>query len=471
MNVASRLLFSLGRHLTLAACCVAGPLAAQPLAVQLVDPAGSARLMNERGDVVGSRVSYPCQVPGTCIPESTVTVWTAAGRLTVPAPAGLKPNVAAIAADGTLVGHVTDGFVTFRAAVWQLVGGAYVLTEPGLMGLQQSYATGIDGSGRVVGYATTPFVATRPFVWTAAGGLVDLAGAGAPAERAFTVSPGGLVLTDRFSFHLDNPAAATPLPAPPTGGQSFFSPTGNNFLVNDQGDLGGFLISVSRAAYYLHRWQAATASWQLLDPLGIVQGSGLGLGVGRITDDGTIGATVGKAVLAAGPDGLALPVADRLSPAYPANALTSVGYFTDAGVFASNLALGGVARAVKLVPITPCVGACLRVQSITMTGAVVPRSRRNNCGQPQCTLVTATIKVTDVNGNPQAKVQVGARFMNSYTLDSAVTGRTNSAGTVVLQQVGNVGAGTVSLLVESAARTGWAFDRGVGTLTATVIRQ
>jgi len=457
--------------LALVALWCAGPLAAQTLDVQLVDPAGTAGLMNERGDVVGSRVSYPCPVPGTCIPETTATVWTAAGRLTLPTPAGLSPRVAAIAADGTLVGHVTDGFVSFRAAVWQLVGGVYVLTEPGLMGLQQSYATGIDSSGRVVGYATTPFVSTRPFVWTATGGLVDLASAGAPAERAFSVSPGGRVLTDRYSFHLDNPAVAAPLPAPPVDGQSFFSPTGNNFLVNDNGDLGGFLISVSRAAYYLHRWQAASGSWQLLDPLGIVQGSGLGLGVGRITDDGSIGATVGKAVLAVGPDGLALPVADRLSPVYPTNALTSVGYFNDAGVFVSNLVLGGVARAVKLVPITPCVGACLRVQSITMTGTVVPRSRRNDCGQPQCTLVTATIKVTDVSGNPQARVQVGARFMNSYTLDSAVTGRTSSAGTVVLRQLGNVGAGTVSLLVESAARTGWAFDKGVGTLTATVIPQ
>lgn len=450
---------------------MAMPLAAQTLAVQLVDPAGTAGLMNERGDVVGTRYSYPCQVPGTCLPEYTATVWTGSGRLVLPGLAGLTPHVAGIGADGTIVGHLSDGYVTFKAAVWRLVNGTYAVTEIGNLGLQQSYATGVDASGRVVGYATTPFVATRPFVWTAGSGMVDLAAAGAPAERAFSVSPGGLVLTDRFSFHLDAPAVAKALPAPPVTGPSYLAPTGDNFLVNDRGDLGGFLLTVSQNAYYLHRWQATSRTWQLLDPTGIFPRSGLGVGVGRITGDSTIGATVGRAVLAQGPTGVAVPVADRLSPAYPANALTNVGYFSDQGVFASNLVLGGVARAVKLVPVTACVGACLRVNTIRMTGQVVPRSRRNDCGQPQCTLVTATVTVTDANGNPQSNVRVGARFMNSYTLDSAVTGRTDASGSVSLRQLGYVGSGTVALLVESAARMGWAFDRGTGTLTATVIPQ
>lgn len=449
------------------------PAGAQTLTVQMVDPAGVASTMNERGDVVGTRYSYACPVPGTCLPEYTTTVWTAAGRLTLPAPAGLKPSVAAIGADGTVVGTVTDGFVTFRAAVWRLAGGAYTLTEPGSLGLQQSYATDIDASGRVVGYAITPFVSTRPFSWTAGGGLVDLAAAGAPAERIFSVSPGGRVLTDRFSFHLDAPAAAQPLPAPPLGGPSYFSPTGDRFRINDQGDLGGFLLTVSSSssALYLHRWRADAGLWRQLDPVGIFQGSGLGAGVGRITDDGTIAATVGRAVLARGPDGVAQPLSDRLSPAYPANSLASAAYLTDAGVFVGNFVLGGVSRAVKLVPQAPCTGACLRVSAIAITGTVVPRSRRNDCGQPQCTLVTATLTVTDAAGNPQSNVRVGARYMNSYTLDSAVAGRTAANGTVTLRHVGFVGQGTVSLLVESATRTGWTFDRAVGTLTATVIPQ
>lgn len=461
----------LSRLLHCGLLAMATPLAAQTLAVQLVDPAGTAAQMNERGDVVGTRYSYPCQVPGTCLPEYTATVWTGSGRLVLPGSAGLTPHVAGIGADGTVVGHLSDGYVIFKAAVWRLVNGAYIVTEIGNLGLQQSYATGVDAGGRVVGYATTPFAATRPFVWTAGGGMVDLAAAGAPAERVFSVSPGGRVLTDRFSFHLDAPAVATALPAAPVGGPSYLSPTGNNFLVNDRGDLGGFLLTVSSTAYYLHRWQAAAGSWQLLDPTGIFPRSGLGVGVGRITNDSTIGATVGRAVLAQGPAGVAVPVAERLSAAYPANALTSVGYFNDQGVFASNLVLGGVARAVKLVPISPCVGACLRVNSITMSGEVVPRSRRNDCGQPQCTLVTATLTVTDANGNPQSNVKVGARFMNSYTLDSAVSGRTNASGSVSWRQLGYAGAGTVALFVESAARTGWAFDRAAGTLTATTVPQ
>lgn len=450
----------------------AGAAEAQTLAVQLVDPAGNAGTMNERGDVVGSRNSYPCAVPGTCLPVSTPTVWTAAGRLTLPAPAGLKPSVAAIAADGTVVGTVTDGFVTFRAAVWRLSGGAYTLTEPGMLGLQQSYATDVDASGRVVGYAITPFVSTRPFVWTPSAGMVDLAAAGAPAERIFSVSPGGRALTDRFSFDLDAPAVSQPLPAPPTGGPSYFGPTGDRFRTNDRGDLGGFLQTVaSQSGLYFFRWRADTGSWQQLDTVGIFPGSGLGAGVGRITEDGTIGGTVGRAVLAQGPDGTAQSLSARLSPAYPANSLSSAGYFSDAGVFVGNVVIGGVARAAKFVPVAPCIGACLRVSAIAITGTVVPRSRRNDCGQPQCTLVTATLTVTDAAGNPQSNVRVGARYMNSYTLDSAVGGRTAANGTVTLRHVGFVGQGTVSLLVESATRTGWTFDRGVGTLTATVIPQ
>jgi hypothetical protein len=447
----------------------AGSLAAQTLAVRLVDPAGVAALMNDRGDVVGTRYSYPCAVPGTCLPESTVTVWTAAGRLTLPAPPGLRPVASAIAADGTVVGHVTDGYVSFRAAVWRLSGGAYTLTEIGSLGLQQSYATDVDASGRVVGYAITPYVATRPFVWTAGGGLVDLAAAGAPAERAFSVSPGGRVLTDRHSFQLDDPATAQALPAPPTGGSSYFAPTGDRLRINDRGDLGGFLLTVAQPALYFHRWRADTGAWQQLDPVGIFPGSGLGAGVGRITEDATIGGTVGRAVLAKGPAGLAVPLSARLSPAYPANSLSSAGRFNDAGVFVANIVLGGVARAARLVPVAPCAGACLRVSAIAISGKVVPRSALNDCGQPQCTLVKATLTVTDAAGNPQSDVRVTARFMNSYTLDSAVSRRTGASGTVTLKHVGFVGSGTVALLVESAVRSGWRFDRGAGTLTATVI--
>lgn len=456
------------------ACSLLGALgaSAQTLAVDLVDPAGVASTMNARGDVVGTRYSYPCTVPGTCLPVYTPTVWTATGRLELPAPAGLKPSVSAIGADGSVVGTVTDGAVTFRAAVWRLVGGAYVLTEPGQLGLQQSYATDIDASGRVVGYAITPFVATRPFVWTPAGGLVDLAAAGAPAERIFSVSPGGRVLTDRFSFDLDDPATAQPLPAPPAGAPSYFGPTGDRVRTNDRGDLGGFLQTVAGpSGLYFFRWRADTSTWQQLDPVGIFPGSGLPAGVGRITEDGTIGGSVGRAVLAQGPDGLARPLSERLSPAYPPNSLASAGYFTDAGVFVGNVVIGGATRAARFVPLAPCTGACLRVSAIAITGTVVPRSRRNNCGQPQCTLVTATLTVTDAAGNPQSNVQVRARYMNSYTLDSAVTGRTAANGTVVLKSLGYVGQGTVSLLVESATRSGWTFDRGAGTLTATVIPQ
>lgn len=453
-------------------CVVAFPLAAQTLAIKLVDPAGTAGLMNEQGDVVGSHMVRPCAVPFQCAPEYQLSVWTAAGRKALP-PVG-SPNVtaSAISADGSVVSGTVNAFTSgARAVIWRLVNGAYEITELGTLGLQQSSTTGMDASGRIVGYATTPFVATRPFSWTAAGGMVDLAAAGAPAERIFSVSPGGRVLTDRFSFHLDNPTAATALPAPPTGGPAYLSTYGANFMANDNGDLAGFHITASSSptAYYLHRYQAASSTWQLLATNGIASGSGLGVGVGRIDNQSTIGATVGRAVLAKGPAGLAVPLTDRISPAYPANSLASVEYFNDQGVFLGNVVIAGVARAAKLVPIQPCVGACLRVPSIQMTSRFVRSTARSNCGTPQCYEITAVVTVTDVGGNPMSNVRVDARFMDSYGLDRPVRGRTSTAGTIRFRQKGPAGIGTVSMIVESAALSGWRFDQGAGTLVAQVI--
>ncbi len=458
------------RHVAALATCAVLPVAAQTLAVQLVDPAGKAGLMNERGDVVGSHYSYPCTVPGNCAPVTEPSVWPAGGgRKVLPGLGGLPVAAAAIAADGTVVGSVTDFATASSAVVWRLVNGAYTATDIGKLGLEQASATDVDASGRVVGYAITPFVSTRPFVWTAGGGMVDLAAAGAPAERIWTVSPGGRVLTDRFTFSLDNPAAAQPLPTAPAGPPAHLSTYGANFRVNDSGDLAGFHVTAAETFYSLWRWQAASATWQQLHPVSVKPGSGIPTGVGRIDNQSTIGATVGNALMAQGPSGLATLVSDRLSPAYPRNALEGTRGFTDQGVILTNIVVGGVARAAKLVPIEACVGACLHVPSITMTGTVVNSPRRGGCGQRQCTKVVASVKVTDASGNPMSNTTVGARFMNSYTLDVAATARTNASGVATFTQLGYVGQGTVSMMVESAVRTGWTFDRGVGKLTAEVI--
>lgn len=458
------------RRLALAcALSCALPALAQTLAVQLVDPAGSARHANERGDIVGSRFSYPCTVPASCAPVTTATVWSAAGpRYALPGATGTVPVVTnAVGADGTVVGTLTDGATTATAMVWRLSGGAYTGTALGNLGLQQSYASGVDDAGRVVGYAITPFVSIRAFSWTAGGGLVDLTAGGAPADRIAGISPGGRVLGERFIWPIDQPAAAVPLPAATSG---WLFSNGFNFEINDGGDLAGFLLTASgQNRYHLHRWQAASNTWQLLDPTGIAPQSGIPLGIGRIDAQSTITATIGQGVIAQGPGGLPQSVSARVSPAYPPNAVQSLAWRTDGGVFVGNFALGTATRLVKLVPIAPCVGACLRVPTITMTGTVQRRSRSVNCGQPQCTVNTATVTVTDAAGNPQANVRVNARFMNSYTLDSALAATTNAAGVATLRKVDYVGMGTVSVFVESASKTGWSLDRGVGKLWAEVI--
>lgn len=453
------------------ACALLGALPAfgQTLAMQLIDPAGRASLMNERGDIVGARSVYPCTVPGSCAPESQPTVWSAAGpRYTLPGGTpGVPAVAAAIAADGTVVGTITDGATTATATVWRLSGGAYTATALGNLGLAQSWASGVDASGRVVGYAITPFVAIRAFAWTAAGGLVDLTAAGAPADRVAGITPGGRVLGERFTWPIDVPAAAVPIPVQPAG---WLTSNGFNFRTNEQGDLGGFLLAASgQNRYHLHRWRAATGTWQLLDPTGIAPGSGIPLGIARIDEQATITATIGAGVVAQGPDGLPALVAARVSPAYPPNAVQSVAWRSDGDVFAATVSIGRASRLVKLVPIAPCAGACLRVSSLALTSRLVRRG--GGCGQPQCTQTTATVTVTDAAGNPVSGVRVGVRFMNTYTLDSAVAANTNTRGVATLRQTDFAGMGAVSVFVEAATKAGWSFDRGVGTLTADVIPQ
>jgi len=106
---------------------------------------------------------------------------------------------------------------------------------------------------------------------------------------------------------------------------------------------------------------------------------------------------------------------------------------------------------------------------VVLTSSVVPASRRVHCGQPECTLTTATVTITDAAGNPMSGVKVGARFMNAYTLDGVVGKRTDASGTAILRQVDFVGMGTVSVIIEAARLKGWKLDRGVGQLTAEVI--
>jgi len=190
--------------------CLCSSAAAQTLAVQMVDPAGRGMVMGPTGSIAGHRLVYPCSVPGQCAPRRDASVWTAKGsRLALPGAAGSVVVLPAAIGDGDVVaGTLSDSATTATAGVWRQSGGTYVFEALGRLGLEQSWATGIDAAGRVVGYATTPFVQTLPFVWTAAGGQVDLHALGAPAERIHAVSPGGRAVTDAHSYLLQPPAQA-----------------------------------------------------------------------------------------------------------------------------------------------------------------------------------------------------------------------------------------------------------------------
>ena len=471
MKTSSRALLSRQprRLLAALALCAAAPTAAwaQGLGVELVDsPAGGVAL-NDRGDVVGSFSSWPCGNPHNCAPVTNPVVWRAEGRFVLPGLGTLLPAPTGIAEDGMVVGSVTDFVSASRAVVWRFAGGSYQATDIGLLpGATSATAVGVDANGRVVGTASSP-AGKRPFCWTAAGGLVDLAGLGFPAEAVLGTSPGGVVATTAHTYRIDDLASVRSLALPPKG---YHPPFPYAMGVNDRGDVAAFLATTtSDPVFYLHRYHAADGRWQLLS--GSPNGNLSSWGVGSIGNDLTVTATVTSVgVIASGPEGTALPLASQLSPAYGALAIGAAGERRQASGTLATVMIGRSLRLVRLVPLAPCVGYCLRVASLQMKGDFIDDPRApGSCTPAAANKVTATLTVTDADGNPASGVRVSARFLDDYALNKRVSARTNTSGKVVLRHRGPACVGAVALLVESAAANGAAFDRSVGTLTSYVI--
>lgn len=448
----------------LLACAAAS---AETLGVEFVDSPATGVAMNARGDVVGTLSSWPCGDPHACAPSASTVVWRAEGRLPLPGLGALAPAPAAIADDGMVVGRATDFVSASRAVVWRLVGGAYQATDLGLLpGTTSAAAVGVDAAGRVIGHASSPG-GSRPFYWTAATGLVDLAAAGFPAETVLAVSAGGTVATAAHHYQIDRLDSVRALAPPPPG---YHPPGVEPMRVNDRGDLAAFLATTtSEPLFYLHRYHADARRWQLLStsPNGILSR----WNVGSIDAQRAITATVTSVgVVADGPEGVATPLAARLSAAYGGAAVVDAGARpAEAGTLAS-VVIGRSPRLVRLVPLAPCVGHCLRVAALQMTGVFVDDPRApGSCTPAAANKVSATLTVTDADGNPVAGARVNARFLDDYALNTPVGAKTNARGKVVLRHRGPACVGAIALLVDGVSYPGATLDRSGGVLTRYVI--
>ena len=103
---------------------------------------------------------------------------------------------------GRLVGRVASLAVLGLAALLlaMLAGSAwsatpaYVMSDLGTLGGDQSWASDINDSGQVVGYSTTASGATHAFSWTKAGGMIDLGTLGGRDSYVVGVNRSGQIV-------------------------------------------------------------------------------------------------------------------------------------------------------------------------------------------------------------------------------------------------------------------------------------
>jgi hypothetical protein len=282
------------------------------------------------------------------------------------------------------------------------------------------------------------------------------------------VSPGGRVVSDGYTYLLNDSGSVRALPAPPAG---YYNPAGQGMRINDNGDLAAFLGTTnSQPRYLFHRFSASVGQWQLLSGFSHSPSTTI-WGIGSIDPAATITGTVGgSAVIAQGPGGSAQLLLARLSPAYAAVTLDRAQAHNASGVILAHAGIGRSNRLVKLLPIAACSGACLRVGALEITGTFIPDPNApGSCTNAARNRVSTVVHVTDAAGTPQPGVKVRARYMDNYALNQPVGGTTGADGSLTLLHEGPACVGTISLLVEALKRPGWQFDRGAGVLTAEVI--
>ena len=440
--------------------------------VDFVATAATGIDMNDAGDVVGT--SYPDPGCGPfCLPPEEVVVWRHGLRIVLPplpGYSGVHPR--AINNQGFVVGFAGFPNTTVRAVLWKPNGDSYQAVDLGVLpGTASSQAVGVDDSGRVVGWSTTVNFPPNgsPFLWTESGGMVDLSSQGFPDEIPLDMSPGGTVATATGWYRLDNPGSVAVLPPPPQG----FAVGTYPAAINDAGDQARFLVNTGpQNLVYPFRFHHE-GTWQMLSVTGT--GHMSTYGVGSINAARDITATVaGTAVAAAGPSGLAQPLAPLLSPAYGGAGLVSGGPMNAAGQILARVMIGNSARLVKLTPAAPCSTDCAVVGGLTLTATFVPDpAEPGSCspGSAAHNRAEATVTVTDELGMPLAGLVVTGRFLDDYWTNRTVRGITDGSGTVAFTVKGPCGVGAIAFLVDRVRAPQRTFDRTTGMLVRSVIPQ
>ena len=448
------------------------PVLPDAYAVDFIATAARGVAMSRDGDVAGtSRPDIGCG--SFCLPPEETVVWSGGNRFVLPTVPGLTDiYVSDINRDGWVVGFAGYPYTTTHAVVWIPSGGAYQAIDLGtLPGTNTSEAIGIDDQGRVVGWSTTTSFPPNgsPFVWTLGGGMVDLSALGFPDEKPMAISDGGTVATVTSWYRLGDPSSVHPIATPPTG----YMHNAGSVAVNDAGDQGRFLVRTGgQDLVYLYRYHHE-GSWQQLSPEGT--GHLATYGIGSIDASRTVTATVrGTAVIAFGPAGSARELAPLLSIAYPGSAVVSGGPFDASGAILGQVLIGQSQRLARLVPVSGCVGNCMRVASLTVSADFVPDP--SDPTQDHCSPalnahndVLVTVTVTDAAGFPIAGAVVSGRFLDQYWTDDSVAQTTNGNGVAAFRYTGLCGVGAVTFLVDDVTRPGMTLDRTVGVLAGWAI--
>jgi hypothetical protein len=449
----------------------AGPAAYR---VDFVSSPASGSAMNDQGVVAGVQFALPpgC-TPSTCLPVSQTVVWSAGNAVTaLPLLPGFSTVTAVgINAGGWVAGYAGDPYTTARAVVWKPTDTGYTAIDLGVLpNTASSWTAGIDDLGRAVGFATTGGAIptnTAPFVWSEATGMVDLAAQGFPNEAPLAISPGGTVATPGYWYRLGEPSSVTPLAPPPPG---FAGPGSYPAAINDAGDQVRFQLSTSTEFFpYLFRYHAGAGTWRQIwfSPAGHLAP----YGIGSINAAGDITATVsGVGLVAYGPDGLAEPLAGRLSQAYGASDVTTGGPINASGQILAQVMIGFSPRLVRLAAAQPCGARCIDVASIQIGGKMFSRPP-GMCTAEAFNIVRAVLTVTDEAGKALPGATVTGRFLDQYYLDQPVTGTTGPNGLVRFTHKGPACVGAISILVDNVARTGRVLDFTTGELTDSVIPQ
>lgn len=438
-----------------------------------VSTAASGTDLNDAGDVIGRSYTDP-GCGSFCLPPRENVVWRGGTRIVLP----LVPGYASssqyplfINNQGLIGGVVGLIGSSTRVATWTPNGLTYTAQNRGTFpGTSSAEVAGLDEQGRMVGWATQggaiPSL-TVPFMWSQGTGMVDLKTLGYPNDKPAAMSPGGKVVTWNSWYQLGNPASVTPLPAPPAG----FSGAGSNgSAINDNGDQAHFMIRPVQGLRYPFRLSAG-GTWQQLSSVGTGNLSSSGIGWINAAQD--VGLSVqSTAMIAAGPTGLAQPLAPLLSPAYGGASVTGVGAANSSGQMLASIFLGRSARLMKLTPAVPCGANCIVASALAMTGQFVQDpANPGSCfqGGSMYNRTTATVTLTSETGAPLANAQVVGRFMDDYWTNRTMNGTTNAAGVVTFTHVGLCGVGAIAFLVDGATHGSRTFDRTRGKVTDFVI--